>query len=53
VAIFPRDFKPEHGLLMPHLLETAVESTARPEKIIIESVAVNVPIDDTRFGKPK
>jgi hypothetical protein len=53
VAIFPRDFKPEHGLLIPRLLETAVESAARPEKIVIDSVAVNTPIDDARFGKPK
>ena len=53
VAIYPRDFKSEHGLMVPHLLETTVESAPRTEKIIIESVIVNTPIDDARFGKPK
>jgi hypothetical protein len=53
VAIYQRDFRGEQGLMLPHLLETVVEGGARSEKINIESVSVNPPLDDSRFAKGK
>lgn len=52
VAVYPREFKAEHGLMIPRVLETAVQGVQRREKITIESVAVNPAIDDARFAKP-
>jgi RNase P/RNase MRP subunit p29 len=53
VQIYQRDFKPEQGLLIPHVLETTVQGVNKSEKIVIDSVKVNPPIDDARFTKPK
>jgi len=51
VAIFPREFRSEHGLLIPHVLETAVHGVNRREKTTIETVQVNPALDDARFTK--
>jgi outer membrane lipoprotein-sorting protein len=51
VEIFPRDYKPEQGLMIPHVLETAVQGVKTTEKINIESVAVNPPLEDAQFTK--
>jgi outer membrane lipoprotein-sorting protein len=51
VAIFPSDFRPEKGLMIPHVLETEVQGAGRREKTTIESVEVNPKLDDARFTK--
>jgi hypothetical protein len=53
VALYLRDFKRDRGLMIPHVLETAVQGFPRTEKVTIDSVAVNPPLDDARFTKPK
>ncbi len=53
VAIYLRDFRRDQGLMIPHVLETAVQGVPKTEKITIESVAVNPPLDDSRFTKSK
>jgi hypothetical protein len=53
VEIFLRDFRRDQSLMVPHVLETAVQGVPRTEKITIDSVAVNSPLDDARFTKPK
>jgi outer membrane lipoprotein-sorting protein len=53
VSVYLRDYKAEQGLMMPHLIETAVKGVAKTEKITIESVSVNPRIDDQRFGPQK
>ena len=53
VQLYQRDFKPEQGVLIPHVLETTVQGVNKSEKIVIDSVKVNPPIDDARFTKPK
>ncbi len=53
VAIYLRNFKNEHGLVIPHLLETVVQGVSRSEKIAIESVTLNPKLDDARFTKSK
>jgi len=53
VAVYLRDYKAEAGLMIPRVIETAVQGVPKTEKIIIDSVAVNPPLDDARFQKPK
>jgi outer membrane lipoprotein-sorting protein len=53
VVIYLRDYKSEHGLMMPHTYETAVQGEERTEKIKIDSVFINPPVDDARFTQPK
>jgi outer membrane lipoprotein-sorting protein len=52
VAIFLRDYKPEGGLNVPHVIETAVQGVKETHKMTIEHVSVNAPVDDSRFAKP-
>ena len=47
-----REFKAEQGLMIPHVLETSVQGFSRTEKIVIESVKVNAPLNDAQFSKP-
>ncbi len=52
VAIFLSDYRAVNGLMIPHLIETRVEGVRRTEKIQIEKVVVNPPLDASRFAKP-
>ncbi len=53
VAVFYRDFKAEGGLNMPHTLETVVDGVNGSHKMTIQTVTVNPPLEDARFGKPQ
>ena len=53
VSTYLRDYKTVNGLEIPHVMETSVEGVRGSEKIVINKVAVNTQIDDTRFEKPK
>ncbi len=53
VTIYYRDYKPEGGLKVPHVLETVVEGVKPSHKMHIEHVAVNKPIDDALFANPQ
>lgn len=52
VYVYQRDFRPVQGLLVPFVLETAVDGYRETHKLIIEKVAVNAKLDDSRFAKP-
>jgi hypothetical protein len=52
VSIYQRDFRSENGVMVPHLLETAVEGYSDTHKMVIEKVAVNPVLSDTLFVKP-
>ncbi len=47
-----RDYRPEGGLMIPHLLETSVEGVAGSERITVERVALNPDLPDARFARP-
>jgi outer membrane lipoprotein-sorting protein len=49
VEVYPRDYKQDQGLMIPHLQETTVEGVKKTEKVTIENVTVNAPLDDARF----
>ena len=51
VATYFRDYRPVNGVMVPYLLETAVEGVRQTEKIRIETVAVNPQLDETLFAK--
>lgn len=53
VAVFLRDYRDDHGLMIPHVQETVVDGVPKSEKVTIESVTVNPVLDDSRFTKGK
>jgi hypothetical protein len=53
VWIYQRDFRSVEGLMMPFVLETAVDGYRETHKMLIEKVAVNPKLDDARFAKPR
>ncbi|MBS0389239.1 MAG: outer membrane lipoprotein-sorting protein, partial [Proteobacteria bacterium] len=53
VEVYLRDYKPEQGLMIPRVIETAVQGVPKTEKIVIDSVVVNPKLDDSRFQKAK
>src|SRR6267154_1428215 len=53
VAVYLRDYKRDQGLMVPHLQETVVQSVPKTEKVTIESVTLNPPLDDARFANAK
>jgi outer membrane lipoprotein-sorting protein len=52
VAIYYRNYKSEHGLNVPRVLETVVEGVKQTHKMTIKQLAVGQPVDDTLFAKP-
>ena len=52
VFTYFRDYRKVGGVMIPHLLETVVDGVPGSEKIIVEKVALNPPLDDARFEKP-
>jgi hypothetical protein len=53
VWVYQRDFRPVQGLMLPFVLETAVDGYRETHKLVIEKAAVNPKLDDALFGKPK
>lgn len=51
VEIYYRDFRTVSGLTMPYLMETKVQGVRQSEKIEIEKLTVNPPLEDSRFAK--
>jgi len=52
VSVYLHDYRSVSGLMMPYLLETAVEGVRDTEKITIESIISNPKLDQARFSKP-
>lgn len=53
VWVTQRDFRSVHGLMVPFVLETAVDGYADTHRMVLERVAVNPPVGDARFEKPR
>jgi outer membrane lipoprotein-sorting protein len=51
VATYFRDYRSVDRLMLPYVLETAVDGVKQMEKIQIESIAVNPKVSDSRFAK--
>jgi hypothetical protein len=52
VATWFRDYRSVDGLLIAHRLETRLEGVPQANNIYIEKVALNPPLEATRFTKP-
>jgi outer membrane lipoprotein-sorting protein len=46
------DYKDVRGLMIPHSLEGGIKGNPQRQKITIEKVELDVPIDDSRFAMP-
>jgi len=53
VEIYSRDYRSVNGLMIPYVLETAVQGVKPPHKMTAEKVEVNSKIDDSTFKKPQ
>jgi hypothetical protein len=53
VWVYQRDFRTVQGLMVPFVLETAVDGYKDTHKMVIEKVALNPPLDDSKFVPPK
>ena len=53
VSTYLRDYRPVNGLMMPYLLETAVDGVKDSEKIEVETIVSNPKLDETKFAMPR
>jgi len=53
VWVTQRDFRSVQGVMVPFMLDTAVEGAPDTHKMIVEKVTINPRLDDSRFVKPK
>jgi len=53
VWVYQRDFRSVQGLMVPFVLETAVDGYRDTHKMMIEKVGLNPVLDDTLFVRPK
>jgi outer membrane lipoprotein-sorting protein len=53
VSTYFRDYKPVNGVVLPHLLETTVDGVNNTQRIIVEKIALNPPLDEARFTRPE
>jgi hypothetical protein len=52
VFTYFRDYKAVDGLMIAHQLETTVDGMPGAQRILIEKVALNPPLETSRFNKP-
>jgi hypothetical protein len=52
VSLVYRDYRSYDGVQIPTVIETDVGAGSTPDKMIIERVVLNAPLDDKRFGDP-
>jgi hypothetical protein len=53
VWVYQRDFRSVQGLMVPFVLETAVDGYKDTHKMLIEKVGLNPALDDALFVRPK
>jgi outer membrane lipoprotein-sorting protein len=53
VWVYQREFRSVQGVMIPFLLETAVDGFHETHKMTIEKAVVNPKLDDNLFAKPK
>jgi len=49
---FMSDYKAEGGITMTHVIEAKVPGLGVTQKVTVQKVELNVPIDDARFKAP-
>jgi len=46
------DYKPVEGLLFPYAIENGIKGSPQRQKIIVEKIELNVPMESSRFAMP-
>jgi outer membrane lipoprotein-sorting protein len=52
VSVYLRDYRTVEGLTMPFVIETGGGAGGDPDKMIIEKIAINPPLEERLFAKP-
>jgi len=52
VYVYQRDFRSVQGVMIPFVLETAVDGYSDTHKMTVEKAVVNPPLDESLFTKP-
>lgn len=52
VSVVYSDYRTYEGLQLPSVIETGVGSGSTPDRMMIERVVLNAPLDDERFSHP-
>lgn len=52
VSVYYRDFQDVKGVKLPMTIETSSASAKNPDKMVIERVALNPPLEDRMFARP-
>lgn len=52
VSVFNRDFRAVDGLQLPFLIESGVGSAKTTDKMVIDKIVLNPPLDDRMFARP-
>jgi outer membrane lipoprotein-sorting protein len=50
ISVYYRDYRMVEGLAMPSLIEISGAVARKPDRMVIEKVALNPPLDDREFG---
>jgi hypothetical protein len=53
LSVFYRNYQKVEGLQMPLLIESGVETASTRDRMVIERVALNPPLEDSLFAKPR
>ena len=53
VLVYHRDFRSVQGLMVPFVLETAVDGYRDTHRMVLEKVGLNPQLDDALFTKPR
>ncbi len=52
VSVIYRDYKKIDGLQIPSLIETGAGAGSVPDRMVVERIVINAPLDDQIFTKP-
>ena len=52
MEVYLRDYRPEGGLLIPHVLETAIDGVKARHRLVVQNVTVNPTLAESRFARP-
>lgn len=53
VSVFYRDYRTIEGLQIPLMIETGTDTAKEADKMVIDRVLLNAPLDDQSFAKPR
>jgi len=52
ISVFYRNYRSVEGLQIPTVIETGLGTAQASNKLVIEKIALNPPLEDRRFAKP-